>query len=383
MRIISLFRFFLMSVVAGIVAAALILTFYRDPDPVLNLVTDVGAKAPLSGPASYAGAVNMAAPAVVNVYTTKIHRQSISPIFNDPFFRHLFGDALRGQPRERIENSLGSGVIVDSKGYIVTNNHVIADADQISIVLNDGKKLEAQVVGTDPDSDIAVLKVDSSKLPAITIGDSSVLRVGDVVLAIGNPFGVGQTVTMGIVSATGRNQLGITNFENFIQTDAAINPGNSGGALIDAHGRLVGINTAIFSKTGGSQGIGFAIPVDMVRGIMKQLVETGKVSRGWLGLGGQDVTAALAESFGLKDVQGVLISNVFKGAAADRAGLRPGDVITMIDDHKITSAFDIVNAIGTRRPGSEVVIRGWRGEKRLEARAVLDDRDRWQQLFNQ
>jgi len=227
MRITSLFRFFLVSVFAGIVAAALILTFYREPDPVLNLVTDVGAKAPLSGPVSYAGAVNMAAPAVVNVYTTKIHRQSISPIFNDPFFRHLFGDALRGQTRERIENSLGSGVIVDSKGYIVTNNHVIADADQINVVLNDGKSLEATVVGTDPDSDIAVLKVDSRKLPTITIGDSSILQVGDVVLAIGNPFGVGQTVTMGIVSATGRNQLGINNFENFIQTDAAINPGNS------------------------------------------------------------------------------------------------------------------------------------------------------------
>ena len=383
MRITSLFRFFLMSLFAGFVAAALVLTFYREPEPVLSLVTDVGAKAPVSGPASYAGAVNMAAPAVVNIFTTKVYRQSVSPIFNDPFFRHLFGDALRGQTRERMENSLGSGVIVDSKGYIVTNNHVIADADQINVVLNDGKKLEARVVGTDPDSDIAVLKVDSNKLPAITVGDSSNLRVGDVVLAIGNPFGVGQTVTMGIVSATGRNQLGITNFENFIQTDAAINPGNSGGALIDAHGRLVGINTAIFSKTGGSQGIGFAIPVDMVRGIMKQLVETGKVSRGWLGLGGQDVTAALAESFGLKDVQGVLVSNVFRGAAADRAGLRPGDVITMIDDHKVTSAFDIVNAIGTRRPGSEVVIRGWRGEQRLEIKATLDDRDRWQQLLRQ
>jgi serine protease DegS len=325
----------------------------------------------------------MAAPAVVNIFTTKVYRQSVSPIFNDPFFRHLFGDALRGQTRELMENSLGSGVIVDSKGYIVTNNHVIADADQINVVLNDGKRLEARVVGTDPDSDIAVLKVDSNKLPAITVGDSSNLRVGDVVLAIGNPFGVGQTVTMGIVSATGRNQLGITNFENFIQTDAAINPGNSGGALIDAHGRLVGINTAIFSKTGGSQGIGFAIPVDMVRGIMKQLVETGKVSRGWLGLGGQDVTAALAESFGLKDVQGVLVSNVFRGAAADRAGLRPGDVITMIDDNKVTSAFDIVNAIGTKRPGSEVVIRGWRGEQRLEVRATLDDREQWQQLLRQ
>jgi serine protease DegS len=378
-----MFRFFLMSLLAGVVAAALVLTFYREPDPVLNLVTDVGAKAPVSGPASYAGAVNMAAPAVVNIFTTKVYRQSVSPIFNDPFFRHLFGDALRGQNRELMENSLGSGVIVDSKGYIVTNNHVIADADQINVVLNDGKRLEARVVGTDPDSDIAVLKVDSNKLPAITVGDSSNLRVGDVVLAIGNPFGVGQTVTMGIVSATGRNQLGITNFENFIQTDAAINPGNSGGALIDAHGRLVGINTAIFSKTGGSQGIGFAIPVDMVRGIMKQLVETGKVSRGWLGLGGQDVTAALAESFGLKDVQGVLVSNVFRGAAADRAGLRPGDVITMIDDHKVTSAFDIVNAIGTKRPGSEVIIRGWRGEQRLEVRATLDDRDQWQQLLRQ
>ncbi|MGD8265883.1 MAG: Do family serine endopeptidase [Chromatiales bacterium] len=379
----SMFRFFLMSLLAGVVAAALVLTFYREPDPVLNLVTDVGAKAPVSGPASYAGAVNMAAPAVVNIFTTKVYRQSVSPIFNDPFFRHLFGDALRGQNRELMENSLGSGVIVDSKGYIVTNNHVIADADQINVVLNDGKRLEARVVGTDPDSDIAVLKVDSNKLPAITVGDSSNLRVGDVVLAIGNPFGVGQTVTMGIVSATGRNQLGITNFENFIQTDAAINPGNSGGALIDAHGRLVGINTAIFSKTGGSQGIGFAIPVDMVRGIMKQLVETGKVSRGWLGLGGQDVTAALAESFGLKDVQGVLVSNVFRGAAADRAGLRPGDVITMIDDNKVTSAFDIVNAIGTKRPGSEVVIRGWRGEQRLEVRATLDDREQWQQLLRQ
>jgi serine protease DegS len=378
-----MFRFFLMSLLAGVVAAALVLTFYREPDPVLNLVTDVGAKAPVSGPASYAGAVNMAAPAVVNIFTTKVYRQSVSPIFNDPFFRHLFGDALRGQNRELMENSLGSGVIVDSKGYIVTNNHVIADADQINVVLNDGKRLEARVVGTDPDSDIAVLKVDSNKLPAITVGDSSNLRVGDVVLAIGNPFGVGQTVTMGIVSATGRNQLGITNFENFIQTDAAINPGNSGGALIDAHGRLVGINTAIFSKTGGSQGIGFAIPVDMVRGIMKQLVETGKVSRGWLGLGGQDVTAALAESFGLKDVQGVLVSNVFRGAAADRAGLRPGDVITMIDDNKVTSAFDIVNAIGTKRPGSEVVIRGWRGEQRLEVRATLDDREQWQQLLRQ
>jgi len=383
MRIASIFRFFLMSLLAGFVAAALVLTFYREPDPVLNLVTDVGAKAPVSGPASYAGAVNMAAPAVVNIFTTKVYRQSVSPIFNDPFFRHLFGDALRGQNHELMENSLGSGVIVDSKGYIVTNNHVIADADQINVVLNDGKRLEARVVGTDPDSDIAVLKVDSNKLPAITVGDSSNLRVGDVVLAIGNPFGVGQTVTMGIVSATGRNQLGITNFENFIQTDAAINPGNSGGALIDAHGRLVGINTAIFSKTGGSQGIGFAIPVDMVRGIMKQLVETGKVSRGWLGLGGQDVTAALAESFGLKDVQGVLVSNVFRGAAADRAGLRPGDVITMIDDHKVTSAFDIVNAIGTKRPGSEVIIRGWRGEQRLEVRATLDDRDQWQQLLRQ
>ena len=383
MRITSLFRFFLMSLFAGFVAAALVLTFYREPDPVLSLVTDVGAKAPVSGPASYAGAVNMAAPAVVNIFTTKVYRQSVSPIFNDPFFRHLFGDALRGQTRERMENSLGSGVIVDSKGYIVTNNHVIADADQINVVLNDGKKLEARVVGTDPDSDIAVLKVDSNKLPAITVGDSSNMRVGDVVLAIGNPFGVGQTVTMGIVSATGRNQLGITNFENFIQTDAAINPGNSGGALLAAHGRLVGINTAIFSKTGGSQGIGFAIPVDMVRGIMKQLVETGKVSRGWLGLGGQDVTAALAESFGLKDVQGVLVSNVFRGAAADRAGLRPGDVITMIDEHKVTSAFDIVNAIGTRRPGSEVVIRGWRGDERLEVRATLDDREQWQQLLRQ
>jgi len=236
-------------------------------------------------------------------------------------------------------------------------------------------------VGKDPATDLAVLRLDTHDAPAIPIGSARNLRVGDVVLAIGNPFGMGQTVTQGIVSATGRTHLGISDFENFIQTDAAINPGNSGGALIDAHGRLVGINTAIFSKSGGSQGIGFAIPVDMVRGIMKQLVETGKVSRGWLGLGGQDVTSALAESFGLKDVQGVLISNVFRGGAADRAGLRPGDVITMIDKNKITSAFDIVNAIGAKRPGTEVVIRGWRGNKHFEMKAVLDDRDKWQQVL--
>ena len=384
MKLGNNWRFLLLSALSGVVAALVVLSLRTEFTPPEVPVGIEAVAQPLtpsgSGPVSYADAVDRAAPAVVNIFTTKILTQRVSPLFSDPFFRQFFGDAfsdaLGGRVLKRRENSLGSGVMVDGRGYVVTNNHVIEGADEIKVVLNSGDTLEAEVVGVDPDTDLALLKASSSKgkLPTIPLGRSGSLRVGDVVLAIGNPFGVGQTVTMGIVSATGRNQLGITAFENFIQTDAAINPGNSGGALIDAYGNLVGINTAIFSKSGGNQGIGFAIPVDMVRGAMQQLIEYGEVQRGWLGIAGQDVTPELAESFGLKETQGVLISDVTDGGPADEAGIRPGDVITRMDGEVIDSAFDIVNAVAARPPGTEVHIEGWRGSKPLAKTARLQDR---------
>ncbi|MEA3303174.1 MAG: trypsin-like peptidase domain-containing protein, partial [Pseudomonadota bacterium] len=252
----------------------------------------------------------------------------------------------------------------------------------IEVVLHNGERLQASIVGSDPDSDVAVLQIDLSdrsvkagQLPVITLGESSGLRVGDVVLAIGNPFGVGQTVTMGIISATGRSHLGISKYENFIQTDASINPGNSGGALIDAQGKLIAINAAIFSHDRGSHGVGFAIPVDMVRGIVQQLLDSGRVSHGWLGIGGENMTAVLADSFGLKsDMRGVLITQVYNKGAAAEAGLRPGDVITRIDETPINSSFDIVNTVASKAVGSDVRIQGWRGSAPLDLSVKLQER---------
>jgi len=377
-------HFLLLSMSAGLFAAAIVLYFVGrpGPDPVVLDIREARASPQLpaaEGQVSYASAVERASPAVVNVFTTKVYTQRINPLFDDPFFRQFFGDMLGdsigNRVRKRRKNSLGSGVIVDARGFVVTNNHVIDGADEIQVVLNDGSTLDAEVVGTDADTDVAVLRVTGgTNLPVVTLGSSSKLRVGDVVFAIGNPFGVGQTVTMGIVSATGRNQLGITNFENFIQTDAAINPGNSGGALIDAYGNLVGINTAIFSRSGGSQGIGFAIPVDMVRGIIDQIVTYGEVRRGWIGIAGQDVTPALAESFGLQGTRGVLISSVVSDGPAARAGIRPGDVITEIDDMAIDSAFDVVSTVAGRPPDSIIRVRGWRGGEPLDLGITLGSR---------
>ena len=323
--------------------------------------------APAFGPVSYADAVERAAPAVVNVFASRMLERQLVP---------------RSNRRQREENR-GSGVIVDAKGYIVTSSHVVQDAGMIEVVLHTGERLQATIVGSDSDSDVAVLHVDLSErrvkagpLPVITLGASSSLRVGDVVLAIGNPYGVGQTVTMGVVSGTGRSHLGISKFENFIQTDASINPGNSGGALIDAQGELIAINAAIFSRSGGSQGIGFAIPVDMVRGIMRQLLDTGSVSRGWLGIGGQNMTATLADTYGLKpDMKGVLISQVYNKGAASEAGLRPGDVITRIDETPINSSFDIVNTVASKAVGSDVRIQGWRGSVPLDLSVTLQERE--------
>ena len=326
------------------------------------------------GPISYADAVEIAAPSVVNVHTTKVVVQHGIPLFNDPLFRRFFGENFPTQPKQREETSLGSGVIINDHGYILTNNHVIEGADAIQVSLRDGRKAKAEVVGTDPESDLAVLKIVLDQLPAITIGKSDHLRIGDVVLAIGNPFGVGQTVTQGIVSATGRTELGISTFENFIQTDAAINPGNSGGALVTARGELIGINTAIFSRSGGSQGIGFAIPVSLAKDVMRQIIEHGHVSRGWLGVEIQEITTELAESFNLKSQDGIIIAGVLRGGPADQAGLEPGDVVLKINDTTINSAGAALNVISQTRPGNSIKIEGIRNRKAFSLKAEVAER---------
>ncbi len=326
-----------------------------------------------SGPVSYAEAVNIAAPAVVNIHTRKTVIQS-SPLFDDPFFRRFFGDQFGIGPQKREETSLGSGVIVSDQGYLLTNNHVIEGADEIRVGLRDGRSAEAKLVGSDAEADLAVLKIELSDLPVITLGDSDHLRVGDVVMAIGNPFGVGQTVTLGIISATGRSELGISTFENFIQTDAAINPGNSGGALITARGELIGINTAIFSRTGGSQGIGFAIPMSLAKSSMAQIVEKGYVSRGWLGVEIQELTPQLAESFGIKGEKGIIIAGVLRNGPADKAGLQPGDIITELNGKPIESAHTALNAIAQTAPGQELNVVGLRNGKPLSLEATVAER---------
>ena len=332
----------------------------------------VSSQSAATGPVSYANAVQAAAPAVVNVYTTKVITQR-APFADDPFFRHFFGGES-GVPKQRLESSLGSGVIISSQGYVLTNNHVIEGADEIQVALNDGRSASAAVVGTDPETDLALLKIALGKLPSIVFSRAEELRVGDVVLAIGNPFGVGQTVTQGIVSATGRQQLGISAFENFIQTDAAINPGNSGGALVNAAGQLVGINTAIFSRSGGSQGIGFAIPANLAKTVMEQILEKGRVVRGWLGIEAQDITPDLAESFGLKDHHGAIVAGVYPGSAADRAGLLPGDILTGVGDKTVEDARSAMNLTAALTPGSQVGLTVLRNGKRLGLRATIGER---------
>ncbi len=325
------------------------------------------------GMASYAQAVEIAAPAVVNVYTRKVVTQRLNPLFEDPLFRRFFGDRIPA-PRQRLENSLGSGVIVNGQGFILTNNHVIQGADEIEVALHDGRTAAAAIVGADPESDLAVLKIDITDAPAITFGQSEALRVGDVVLAIGNPFGVGQTVTSGIVSATGRSQLGLSTFENFIQTDAAINPGNSGGALINTAGQLIGINTAIFSRSGGSQGIGFAIPVSLVKGVMKQIIEHGRPLRGWLGVEVHDLSNTLAESFGLGDVSGALIAGIQPGGPAADAGLQPGDVIIHVNEEAVTGSRSLMNIIASNAPGTVLKLKILRQGQPQELEVVIGER---------
>jgi serine protease DegS len=328
-----------------------------------------------SGPLSYAGAVEKAAPSVVNIFTTKITTESQAMRFKDPVLQHLFGNILPEKTHQRLDTSLGSGVIVSEEGYLLTNHHVIEGADEIKVVLANGQSVSVSVVGSDKESDVAVLKINSdAPLIPIQVGHSGNQQVGDVVLAIGNPFGVGQTVTMGIISATGRSRLGISTFENFIQTDAAINPGNSGGALVNGSGELIGINTAIFSKTGGSHGIGFAIPFDLAEGIMQQLIDTGHVIRGWIGIQGQDVTKKLADAFGLHSEDGILVTGVLEDGPASKAGLRPGDVITSINDSVLNNSQELMQHIAGLPPGTQLMIGGWRGNDSFSLKAISGER---------
>ncbi|WP_111414270.1 Do family serine endopeptidase [Billgrantia lactosivorans] len=302
------------------------------------------------GPASYSTAVEKAAPAVVNIYSSRVVAREEHPLMSDPFFRQFFADDLPRQ--QRLLSSLGSGVIVSEDGYVLTNHHVIDGADEIQVALRDGRETLAEVIGTDPESDLAVLRIDLEQLPVIHLADTEDVAVGDIAMAIGNPFGVGQTVTMGIISATGRSHLGLSAYEDFIQTDAAINPGNSGGALINAEGSLVGINTAIFSRSGGSQGVGFAIPTRLARSILEDLVTQGRVIRGWLGIEAQELSQDLAASFGLQTPRGVVISAVVPDGPAARAGLRPGDVLLEVDGRPILDARAAMSDIAAIEPGA-------------------------------
>jgi Do/DeqQ family serine protease len=321
---------------------------------------------------SYHDAVRRATPSVVNVFTSKEVRSPRHPLLGDPLFRRFFGDQFPDDTQRA--TSLGSGVVISSSGYVVTNNHVVEAADEIEVALPDGKTLLAKVVGNDPETDLAVLRVNADNLPAIALGSSEGLRVGDIVLAIGNPFGVGQTVTSGIVSALGRAGLGINTFENFIQTDAAINPGNSGGALVDARGNLVGINTAIYSRSGGSMGIGFAIPVSTARMVMEQIIKTGSVTRGWIGVEAQEITPALAESFGLESTAGAIIAGVLRGGPADKAGVKPGDVLTEVNGKPVSDPQGMLNLVAALAPGSTARLKLRRAGKDVEANVSVGRR---------
>ena len=313
-------------------------------------------------PGSMSPAAKRAAPAVVSIATTQA--RTAHPLANDPWFRFFYGDREDNSP----QMGLGSGVIVSPEGYILTNNHVVEGAQEIEVTLSDSRRTTAKVIGTDPDTDLAVLRITLDRLPVIAMGNSDNVQVGDKALAIGNPFGVGQTVTGGIISALGRNQLGINTFENFIQTDAAINPGNSGGALVDVNGSLLGINTAIYSRSGGNMGIGFAIPVNTARQVLEGLVRDGQVTRGWIGVEPIELNADLAETFGIKQTEGVIITGVLQNGPAFKAGLKPGDVLMAVGEKDVRNVSELLTLIAAQTPGTAVKMR----IKRRDADLSLD-----------
>ena len=373
-------RFWLLfAQVATVCVAALFVVATLRPDLLArvagkNNVVLVQETAPtVAGPRveSLADAAKRAMPSVVNIYTSKEVRQR-NPRLDDPVLRRFFPGLSEGEPRRA--TILGSGVIVSSEGYVLTNNHVIEGADDIQLVLADGRRLRATVRGNDPESDLAVLKADGKDLPAITLGELDRVQVGDPVLALGNPFGFGNTVTHGIVSALGRNHLGINRFEDFIQTDAAVNPGNSGGALVDSSGNLIGVNSIIYTETGGSQGIGFAIPVSLARNVLEQIIRDGEVTRGWLGIEPQELTPEVAVAFSLEDVDGVLIRGVLKNGPADRAGLHVRDVVQEIDGKPTRDGTALLSEISALTPGRQATLKVLRDKKPLELEVTVGKR---------
>lgn len=358
----KLVRLFAGPVLTGIVVGLAVLWWYE-------MGPGATGYNPLARPAqSYASAVNRAAPAVVNIYTTQMASRDSS---NDDELLNRFLEEPR---RERLLSSLGSGVIVADNGYLLTSNHVVEDADEILVALADGREAVAQLVGSDPETDLALLKINLDKLPVIRLSNGNPVRVGDVVLAIGNPLGVGQTVSMGIVGATGRSHLGIATFENFIQTDAAINRGNSGGALIDTRGNLIGINTAILSSDGSWQGIGFATPTSVAKAVMNDLIEHGRVIRGWLGVTVQDITPNLATIFGLEESRGGLVSEVVRTSPAYQGGLRPGDVLIGVNGNAIRDGYESMNIIAGTKPGTEVILNVIRNREALDLTVIIGTR---------
>lgn len=380
MKALLSLRFISKAALIGMLIAVIIFYFSpkqkHEPDlPLTPIVTLQQIQEPrpadasnIYGPFSYADAVKRAFPAVVNIYTArKIKTQT--QIFDDPFLKYFFGNP--SESHESIQTGSGSGVIFSNDGYLLTNFHVIQNAQQLRVMLADGRDYPANIVGVDQETDLAVLKIEGQQLTPITLNTSNDQQIGDVVLAIGNPFGVGQTVTMGIISATGRDRLGLNTFENFIQTDAAINPGNSGGALVNAHGELVGINTAIFSKTGGSHGIGFAIPVDIATDVLTQIIRHGKVIRGWLGVDGRDLPSSIRHRY---NTSGVFIAGIFRNGPADIAGIKPGDIIIEINGTRIDDTRSILDVVSRQHPGTKLDITALRKGKQYTTTATVIQR---------
>ena len=375
------FAFLLWPILTGILAAIVILkqfpNLFGQPG---QLVEFIETATPLKrnntlneGPVSYASAFDNAAPAVVNIYSHKQITNTPNPLHQDPMMQRYYDHPSENNQR-RIQSSLGSGVIVSPQGYIATNHHVIANADSIIVALQDGRESVANLVGTDPETDLAVLHVELNNLPSITLANSDSVKTGDVAFAIGNPYGVGQAMTMGIVSAVGRNSLGLNTYENFIQTDAAINPGNSGGALINARGELMGINTAIFTKSGSYQGLGFAIPSNIVKQVTQNMILYGRVIRGWLGIEAQELTHKLAESFNVQQTRGLIVAGVFNGSPAALAGVQAGDIISRINGQATFARREAMDQIARLKPGETVVLELLRNNERMTLSIEITER---------
>lgn len=373
MKFSRILSFLFTSVTTGLAAAFIVMLV--KPELLSQLHTSATRPAVSSSlpVVSFADVVAQAQAGVVSIYTTKTTHEGSQPLLNNPLLQHFFGN-IYSRPQTHREQSLGAGVVVDQNGFILTNAHVVEGADDILIGIDDQPTAPARIVGIDKDTDLAVIQAGGKDLPVAILGESEDLRVGDVVLAIGNPFGVGKTVTQGIISATGRHRLGLANFENFIQTDAAINQGNSGGALINTRGEVIGISTAIISGSGGSHGIGFAIPISLARQVMEQIITHGRVIRGWIGVSGQQLTPQLAESLDMENTVGVLVSGVLEGGPAEQAGLQLGDVIQAVDGEQMASSYQILNHMAIIPPGSKIKLSVSRAHQKLDLEVLVAER---------